>query len=755
MANENSDRRLFLKRLSLLLGSSAIPSLTGLNRAQAFLAKSMRKARVGIPTLFGWGHNYSKILTVSPAGSVSSPTLANTKSWTKIVADYNYMFGITSDGSLWYWGNDGDGYYVHGNAAHNLYSSPVRLGTATWTDVAATENGALAIKSDGTLWGWGTNYNDLFPNNGNSDARSAPVLIATADGLTFLSISMNNNPANGNMGTNILAARSSYNTYGFGANDSYQLGVGDSSTKSTPALLPVGIKYVSVGKTHSMAIMSTGHLVGWGMQTSGAFGSGVVTATAISTPIQTGSGVTTWTALSCGNNCSSILRGNTLYFTGDSTYGQSGMGTATISTPTQVGTVTTWSSVSLSERHLLAVRTNGTLWAWGSNQSGAVGNSSASSYFSTPIQIGSGTTWSAVAAGYYSSLAIQTDGSLWAWGDNAQGQLGVGTLTSLSSPVKVGTSTWLKAATSTSLSVGIKTGGTLWAWGNLNAFTSYGQVSTPVQIGSENVWKDVRCGYHCILLIKNDDSIWSLGVNYAGQLGVPTADVFSTPVQMGTATNWKKIAAKDFTGVIALKTDNTLWNWGWQYPAANQAYADYRLKTPVQVGTGTDWSDIDSCGGNMMALKSNGTLWSWGLDREKSGWVGSHGTTSTPVQVGTATNWVSFALSQTCAYGVRSNGTLWSWGTAATGYGELGQAGATILSPKQIGSDTDWATVAARTFNTYALKTDGKLYAWGYNFAGMLGTNDGTNRSSPVQITTSKWKKIYAGALSAFGIRNA
>jgi alpha-tubulin suppressor-like RCC1 family protein len=743
-----------MKKLGLLLGSSTVASVGGLDRAQAFIANSIRKARVGIPTLFGWGNNYAQVLTVSPAGDVSSPAFANTKSWSKIVADYNYMFGLTTDGYLWYWGNDGDGCYVHGNGGHNLYSSPVRLGSATWQDIAITDTGGLGIKTDGTLWGWGTNYVDLFPNNSSSDVQSAPYFIAPGDGFTWLSISMNNNPINGNMGTNTALVRSNNFLYGWGANDSYQLALGYIGSQGQPMQFPFAAKYVAMGKTHGMGIASTGHLVGWGFQTSGAIGSGTTAATAISTPIQVGSGVTTWTAVAAGNNCSLMLISNTLYFTGDGTYGTSGRGIATVSTPVQVGTVVTWNKISLSERHALATRTNGTLWAWGSNSNGAAGTNSAATYHSTPVQVGAGTTWSSISAGYYSSLAIQSDGSLWGWGANTEGQLGIGTMTDISSPVRVGTGTWLKANTSTSLSVGIKTGGTLWVWGFVGGFMS-GLYSTPVQIGSETDWIDVYCGYQCMTIIKNDASVWTLGVNYSSQLGAYPATVYSTPVQMGTATNWKKIAAKDFTGVVALKTDNTLWNWGWLYPAGNQAFAQYRLKTPVQVGTGTDWVDIDSCGGNMMALKSNGTLWSWGLAREKSGWTATNGDTSTPVQVGTATNWASFAMNQSISYGVQTNGTLWSWGASYTGYGELGQGATTsALSPKQIGSMTNWATVAGRTFNAYATKTDGTLWAWGFNYTGMLGTNDATNRSSPTQITTSnKWSKIFAGGLSAFGIR--
>lgn len=752
MSND-PNRRNFLKQLGLLLGSSTVASVGGLNQAQAFIAKSMRRARVGIPTLFGWGNNYSKILSVSPAGNVSSPAFANTKVWAKIVADYNYQFGITTDGALWYWGNDGDGMYVHGNGIHSLFSSPVRLGSALWQDIAILDSGALAIKTDGTLWGWGTNSVDIFPTNSSSDVQSAPVYIASGDGNPWLSVSMNNNPANLNYGTNTVVVRNG-GLYGFGANESFQLALGFTGSQASPVQLPFAAKYASMGKTHAMGIASSGHLVGWGLQTSGAIGSGVTSATAISTPIQTGSGITTWTAVACGNNCSVMLLGNVMAFTGDSTYGTSGMGTATISTPTQVGTISTWSKISLSERHVLATRTNGTLWAWGTNTSGAVGTNSAAAYFSTPVQVGAGTTWSSVSAGYNSSLAIQSDGSLWAWGENSEGQLGIGTTTSVSSPVRVGTGTWLKANTSTSLSVGVKTGGTLWVWGFTGPFMSTGIASTPIQIGSETNWADVYCGYQCLVVIKSDLSIWSMGTNYFSQLGNSPALVLSTPVQMGSATNWKKIAAKDFTGVVALKTDNTLWNWGWLYPAPNQAYASYRLKTPVQVGTGTDWTDIDSSSGNMMARKSNGTLWAWGLAREKSGWSGSQGDTSTPVQVGTATTWTSFSLGQTAAFGVQSNGTLWSWGNDYNGFGQLGQAGNPILSPKQVGAMTNWASVTTRNFTAYALKTDNTLWGWGYNAYGNLGTNDLSNRSSPVQITTAgKWTQIFAGMFSAFGVR--
>ncbi|MNS60193.1 Regulator of chromosome condensation (RCC1) repeat protein [compost metagenome] len=746
------NRRTFLKELGVLVGGSSVFSIVGLEKAQAFISTRLRKVRLPIQSLYAWGINYSNILSVPGGDPLSSPTKANTKTWAKIVGDNHFTIGMTSDGALWFWGNEG-GQYVTGNGVTGVVSSPIRIGTTTWQDVAVNENAALAVRTDGTLWGWGRNYADYFPTNQPSDAVSTPIFLASAGG--WATFTVNNNPANGHLGSATFVSDSAGNSYGIGANDSYQMGQGDTIARTSPVQANYLWKSLSIGKTHVIGVRTSGNLGGWGYQTNGALGNGSAAATAVSTPASI-AGNTNWVSVAAGNECSLIIRNNgALYFTGNGADGTSGRGnTTTVSTPVQIGALTNWSKVSLSERHCLAIKTDGTLFAWGSNASGCMGNNSATDKFSSPVQIGSLTTWTAISAGYYSSLAIQSDGSLWAWGDNSLGQLGIGTTTSMSSPVRIGAATWSRAGSGSQMSVGIRTDGTLWAWGNIQGFTNFGITSSPVQIGTENVWSEVQCGYQYIMLVKNDGSLWNLGVNYYSQLGSSVERIYSTPVQLGSDTTWRKVAMKDWTGVVALKANGTIWNWGWQWPMANESYAIYRLKTPVQVGTGTDWKDIDSKSGNMMALKTNGTLWSWGLNRDKCGWAASFASSSTPIQIGTASDWAQFSIGTTGAYAVKTTGTLWSWGTD-TGIGELGQgASGTIQTPQQVGTLTTWTEVSSRNFHALALRNDNSLWTWGANSYAQLGDLSTTNRSSPVQIAGFGWKKIFAGGLSSYARRD-
>lgn len=337
-----------------------------------------------------------------------------------------------------------------------------------------------------------------------------------------------------------------------------------------------------------------------------------------------------------------------LYAWGRNIEGQLGLGdTVSRSSPTQVGSLTDWTVVSQRG----AIRMNGTLWLWGNNASGQVGDNTRINS-SSPVQIGALTNWSDLST-VNSSLsgAIKTDGTLWLWGNNSFGQLGDGTVVYRSSPVQIGALTnWAKVSASI-VSAAIKTDGTLWTWG-FNGWGSLGTGdkvyrSSPVQVGALTNWYSVSSAPN-VAAVKTDGTLWGWGLNSSdGGVGDNTRVNKSSPVQVGALTNWK-IAVAGSQNTLALKTDGTLWSWGYNGQGQLGQNDIVSRSSPVQIGSLTDWASVTRGSGSQAfsAIKADGTLWAWGLN--SNGQLGD-GTTisrSSPVQVGSLTTW-----SQTASFG--------------------------------------------------------------------------------------------------------
>jgi alpha-tubulin suppressor-like RCC1 family protein len=197
---------------------------------------------------------------------------------------------------------------------------------------------------------------------------------------------------------------------------------------------------------------------------------------------------------------------------------------------------------------MVATKTDGTLWAWGFNTRGAVGDGTVISR-SSPVQVGSLTNWTTASiSGFGNCAAIKTDGTLWAWGYNAQGQLGQNSLGNLSSPVQVGALTTWGKVSSGYVVAAIKTDGTLWAWG----FNSSGSVgdgtvinrSSPVQVGSLTDWSLVSSTSGSVTATKKDGTLWAWGGNGVGQLGTNNVVSRSSPVQVGSLTKWSQVSGR-------------------------------------------------------------------------------------------------------------------------------------------------------------------------------------------------------------------
>jgi alpha-tubulin suppressor-like RCC1 family protein len=350
--------------------------------------------------------------------------------------------------------------------------------------------------------------------------------------------------------------------------------------------------------------------------------------------------------------------------------------------------------------------------------------------------------------------------SLWSWGRNNQGQLGLGNATSYSSPKQVGTLlSWsgVSIHSQGNSVLSVKPDGTLWAWG-MNAFGQLGlgnttYYSSPKQVGALTTWSTITEGLYHSIAIKTDGTLWSWGYNNNGQLGLGNVTYYSSPKQVGALTTWLNIAAGN--GVtFATKTDGTLWSWGYNGSGGLGLGNTTNYSSPKQVGALTNWLGASiAAGGATLVIKPNGTFWAWGTYNAGQLPLNAIAAYSSPKQVGALTNWLIVSAGLYHAGAVKSNGTLWTWGQGTNGALGLGNT-TSYSSPKQVGALTTWYKVSCGRKFTLTTKTDGTLWTWGQNNYGQLGLGNITDYSSPKQVgALTTWLNIAGGSYSTLATK--
>jgi len=301
------------------------------------------------------------------------------------------------------------------------------------------------------------------------------------------------------------------------------------------------------------------------------------------------------------------------------------------------------STIAASNSHSLALRSDGTVWAWGGNRS------------TVPVQVEGLRDIVAIAAGWLHSLALRSDGTVWAWGDNGYGQLGDGTTIDRTFPVQVkGLRDVFAISAGGRHSLALRSDGTVWAWG------------------------DNRCG-----MLKPDGTPWGPWVDLGcGQLGSGMA-------------------------------------------IANSAI-------PVQVQWLNDVIAISAGAWYSLALRSDGTVWAWGQNAARQLGDGTNISRNSPVQIDLR-DIVAISAGSHHSLALRSDGTVWAWGD--NGSGQLGNGGVSSRSIfVQVEGLRDIVAISAGSHHSLALRSDGTVWAWGWNKGGQLGDGTNTNRYSPVQV---------------------
>lgn len=462
-------------------------------------------------------------------------------------------------------------------------STPLSIATTTTVAAAATTTINCALGSVFNIT-WGASITTLsFTNVPASPQATQLVLVFKKDtNVTQYSIVwptsiawQDNTPPSTNVNPNSVITvtlttinggtnwRGSFQTiegyaatlWGWGENSTGQLGDGTAQDRSSPVQIGslaswVGMGYFYSSQAGTLAITNDGVIHGAGNAQNSQFGIKYFAGSdqLLSTMVPVASGIRAFTVQSASSSTYAVGLDGKLWGWGRSLYlglgTDEGAGVGYVSTPT-ILLSGTWLDVSAGPENGFALRSDGTIWATGRNAEGSLGqgNTTARSIW---VQVGSGTTWSAIATGNDTQvhvLALRTDGTMWSWGYNAQGQLGLRDVTNRSSPVQIGTDTnWVQISAAYLQSAAIKSNGTLWTWG----YNDVGQLgqgdlvsrSSPTQVGALTNWKQVSVAYQNMYAIKTDGTLWAWGSATSGAIGDNAVVSRSSPVQIGAATDW-------------------------------------------------------------------------------------------------------------------------------------------------------------------------------------------------------------------------
>ncbi|MGI5182399.1 RCC1 domain-containing protein [Dactylosporangium sp. CA-152071] len=582
-------------------------------------------------TLWCWGGADNGKLGLGDTTSYDSPQQVVSPAatgWATVSAGDEFTCATRTDTTLYCFGSNDSGQAGIGNTV-TPQLTPVAVSTPSTTGWATVSSGyqhACALRTDSTLYCWGDGGSGRLGVNSTARFTSPQQVAGT---WSVLSLGLNHT----------CAIKPDGSLWCWGAGGSGRLGLGDTASRLVPnqvGTIASGTwRTVAGASAHTCATKTDGTQWCWGENTLGELG--LNDAVNRTSPVQVGT-ETTWSTSATGHSphqtCSTKSDG-TLWCWGD-------LRPATAQ-PSQVGAASTWRSAALGNAFTCATQSNGTLWCWGRGSNGRLGTGDTNPRL-VPTQVGPATTWDRVTAGEYYGCATRTDTTLWCWGDNSQGNLGIGSTTQQNNPAQItspAATGWASVSAGDNFTCATRIDTTLYCFGR----NSDGQVgigstvspqTTPVQVTSPSTtgWTAVSLGYRHACAIRTDQTLYCWGDGHAGRLGLGNGNGNGQPqpTQVPGSTWWAVSLGADHS--CAIKTDGSLWCWGSGSSGQLGAGTTADQSAPASVGSATTWRTVSGGVRHTCAVQSVGTVWCWGSNALGQLGLGSGITTqTTPAQV--------------------------------------------------------------------------------------------------------------------------
>ncbi len=635
-----------------------------------------------------------------------------------IAAGRDFTVALHTDGTVYGWGSNQWGQL--GIGRKTVSGVPVRSVLQNVKTISVGGSRAVALMKDGAVLAWWKNKaisnTPVFSNAISVSAGTFHIAAVKSDGSVWA------------WGENV------FGEFGY---DPYRAGKPDKS--ETPQQVPglSNVVSVSAGFGHTLALKNDGTVWAWGK----GFGESEVPrqvsgfTDVISIAIGGSPEQPNWVALKSDGtvsiltpfygemtspmpiaglaNVASIGAGGLfgVALKADGTvwsWGRSFSGSAVLGnekpaggnslTPVIAKGLTNVIAIAVGNEHVLSLKSDGTVWGWGYNNEGELGDGTAQAR-SNPVQVSGIGSVSSIMSGLWSSFAMQKDGSVWAWGSNLNGEFADGIATSQSVPTKT---------SGISDVISIEAGGSSGL-----AFELPGMYSRSYSVA-----------------LKKDGTVWAWGDNITGQLGDGTNNSHGSPGQVAISSV-AAISAKELH-VAAIKQDGSLWTWGANGYGQLGDGTTIDSATPTQVKGLSEVAAVAVGADFTLALRKDGTIWSWG--NNKFGQLGRDGKISpkSPAPISDISNVIAIAAGSEHSLALKQDGSVWAWG-----YNQNGQLGdgttANRFAPVNVPGMVGAIAVVAGDWHSLALKDNGTVWGWGDNRSGQLG-NDSTEKLFPAQV---------------------